>query len=254
MAAHEADLSGRIFDVLRRVLGLSSAGGESLPNIPMIDLSAKDKKQVHFIGAVGEIALPDSQLFTVPPEKSGPTLFCLAGLWKELRLNQHSRAKYALLNRGRGDSALVGPFGSVILLLMQAAKGRLVTLSIKSPTGVFVVVLSGNAYITQASHCNALAAASGAVFCSDGDVLVEVEGPTSLIIAYASHDQTAQGRSWAKTKERSLGKLHGQFITAMESAGEELSAMIRSLQKSEYFQRVYYGQAKIIAKRFRKKS
>ena len=45
MAAHEADLTGRTLDVLRRALGLSSEGDESFPAISMMEFSAKVKKR-----------------------------------------------------------------------------------------------------------------------------------------------------------------------------------------------------------------
>ena len=105
MAVHEADLTGRTLDVLRQACGFE--GGESFP-VPMIEFCAKSKKETHFIGAVGEIALLGSQYSTVPPDKAGLVLHFSNCLWRELQLNDHSRSVYQKLQRAKGDIFFLG--------------------------------------------------------------------------------------------------------------------------------------------------
>ena len=74
MVAHECDLSGRNLDALRWSLGFQPVGGESFPDIPMVEWCANIKKDIFFIGAVGDIALSGSRFSTVPPDKAGLVL------------------------------------------------------------------------------------------------------------------------------------------------------------------------------------
>ena len=155
MATHEADLSGRSLEVLRQALGLDPVGGESFP-VPIVEWHANIKKDIFFIGAVGEIALLGTQYFTVPPDKAGLVLHFSNCLWRELQLNDRSRAQYQKLQRVKGDLYLCGPFGSVVLVT-HSSKRRQHALSLKSTKGMFAVILNGSAYLTHAGHCTALA-------------------------------------------------------------------------------------------------
>ena len=107
MAVHEADLTGRTLDVLRHACGFE--GGESFP-VPITEFCTKNKKEIHFFGAVGEIALLDNLYSTVPPNKAGLVLHFSYVLWRELQLNDCNRAQYAKLQRAKGDLCLCGPF------------------------------------------------------------------------------------------------------------------------------------------------
>ena len=153
MAVHEADLSGRSLEVLRQACGFE--GGESFP-VPMIEFCAKSKKETHFIGAVGEIALLGSLYSTVPPDKAGLVLQFSYIMWRELQLNDCSRAQYAKLQRAKEDLCLCGPFGSVVLVT-HSSKRRQLVLSLKSTKGIFAVILNGSAYFIHDGHCTALA-------------------------------------------------------------------------------------------------
>ena len=159
MAAHIADLSGRSLEALRHALGLDQVGGESFP-FPIVEWHAHIKKDIFFVGAVGEIALLGTQYCTVQPDKAGLFLYFSNCLWHELRLNNHSRGKYQKLQRVKGDLYLCGPFGSVVLVT-HSSKRRQHALSLKSTRGMFAVVLKGSAYFTHAGHCTALAHPSG---------------------------------------------------------------------------------------------
>ena len=120
MFSHEADLSGRTFDALRRSLGA---------------VFAKNRKEIQFIGAVGEIALIGSHYSIMLPESAGPVLHFSSCLWRELQLNHHSRSMYQKLYRAKGDIFLFGSFGSVVLVT-HTAKRRQLALSLQSTKGL----------------------------------------------------------------------------------------------------------------------
>ena len=120
--------------------------------------------KIFFVGAVGEIALLGTQYCTVQPDKAGLFLYFSNCLWRELRLNDHSRGQYQKLQRVKGDLYLCGPFGSVVLVT-HSSKRRQHALSLKSTKGIFAVILNGSAYFTHDGHCTALAHPSG-VFLS----------------------------------------------------------------------------------------
>ena len=93
MCSHEADLSSRYFNALKELLG---------------DVFGKNRKDIYFIGAVGEIALVGSQYSTMSPETAGPILYYINCLWRELHLNRHCRPAYQHLWLRKGDFFLLG--------------------------------------------------------------------------------------------------------------------------------------------------
>ena len=220
MCSHVADLSSHRFDALRQLLG---------------DVIGENRKDIYFIGAVGEIALVGSQYSTMSPETAGPFLYYINSLWRELHPNNNCNKAYKYLWTRKGEFCLFGPFGSVALI-SQKTKRRQHSLSLQSTKGVFAVILTGNAYFTHAGQCTALAHPSGGVFLPEGEVTVEVEGTTTFVVAYVTLDQSlkAQERSWVVAKEKPLRKLLGKFTHQMTVAKDHVSNLLR-IEQNKYW-------------------
>ena len=216
---HSAKLiSGDWLGILKQTLGCKiegGEGGESLPTAPKDQLLNACDGQLYFIGAVGKSSLGKVSARAVPPEKAGTLLHACEQLWKEMQFNKINQAEYGRLyhlthtTTGRGDFSVCWCFSSVVLLCMDAKTRNAVLPALKGVVCLFAVVLTGDAFVTEGECTTAWKAGTGNVYCAcspDTPLRVEVEGSTSLVLAYMVESDVGQGVPQAKKRAACFAK------------------------------------------------
>lgn len=231
---HSAKLiSGDRLGILKQTLGCNiegGEGGENLPTVPKNQLLNACDGQLYFIGAVGKSSLGKVSARAVPPEKAGTLLHACEQLWKEMQFNKINQAQYGRLyhlthtTTGRGDFSVCWCFSSVVLLCMDAKTRNAVLPALKGVVCLFAVVLTGDAFVTEGECTTAWKAGTGNVYCAcspDTPLRVEVEGSTSLVLAYMVESDVGQGVPQAK--KRAAG-----FAKAKLAAREDWDSLLKN--------------------------
>ena len=205
--------------VARHVLGLDAEGGESLTGAPEGAVLALERgPTLHVMGAVGEAALGKANQARLAPARAGGLLMAMAGLWRDARLHKEDKARYKAMYRGAhtaaqedGGDAVCSFFTCVVAIAVDARIRQIVLPALTEATTFCAVVLQGIAFITQVGDCEAVSAASGLAFVPRESVRVEVEGPTTVLLAFSC--DRAPGTRAAPTRKRVE-----QYVTAQAEA------------------------------------
>ena len=235
---YSATLSASVWlGALKQTVGskiVAGVGGESLPKAPEGSVLHAADKQLYFIGAVGQSALGRSSAKAVPAGKAGAFLYACDQLWKEAKFNNANPKHYGRLyhltqvKKGTGGVALWWCFSSVVLLCEEAKNRRTVIPALTGVVCLFAVVLAGNAFLTVGSECTVWKEGTGNVFCPtspDTPLRVEVEGSTSLVLAYMVESDVGHGAPQAK-------KRAACFVKARIAAKQEWDRLLKNHRTS----------------------
>ena len=215
---------------------MQDGGGESLPKAPEGSVLVAADKQLYFIGAVGQSALGRSSVKAVPAGKAGAFLYACDQLWKEVKFNNANPKHYGRLyhftqvKKGTGDVALWWCFSSVVLLCEEAKNRRIVIPALTGVVCLFAVVLAGNAFLIARGECTVWKVGAGNVFCPtspDTPLRVEVEGSTSLVLAYMVESDVGHSAPQARKRAACL-------VQARIAAKEQWDCLLRKNERNSW--------------------
>ena len=194
------------FQVARFALGLISeeeVGDESFPGDPDLPQLDTTGRQLYIIGAGGEAALAKTCARS-PPDRTGSILHACSQLWRDFALHKASPQKYFRLHylvRGNGDISLFWSFQTVLVVCEKAKTRHVVIPALCDVCALFAVAVSGTGFLIEAGECIGLNAGEACVSCPEHPVRVEVEGSTSLVLAYSARLDVV-GVAWQRAAKK----------------------------------------------------
>ena len=183
-AFHSCDLSWSTwFGVAKHILGieaLDAGEGESLVGTTDVQHYLQPGQNVHCLGSAQHLWCGPEGAHRLAPQCSGHLLAAMAGMWRDVALNQVNQQKYQKAYKaatGPKHFHVCGFFTCVAYVSVDARTRKIVIPGLTHVTAIFAVVLKGIAFITEGGgESVALAAGSGYVFLPQGPLRVEVDG------------------------------------------------------------------------------